>query len=217
VWQGMPVIVDSQKLAVALLFSLMLHLMLLASVTKGQPGLGKPWVTDYQPQRLQVQINTLAALQNSRLSADSLEAIRNTKDGLSESRINIEAEAINSESAPMGLPIDALIGPPYPPPEPAYLPISMLERPPQPLTELDTQFTQLEDEVVAGRMIFSLLIDERGHVDEVLVEYSSVGQAVISPVQARLHEMQFLPGMRAGISVKSRTRIEVNFSYAVIQ
>ena len=65
-------------------------------------------------------------------------------------------------------------------------------------------------------MVFSLLIDEEGHVDEVLVEFSSLNQNIVDHVQAKLLKMRFQGGRKSGVKVKSRTRIEVNFSYSVL-
>lgn len=122
---------------------------------------------------------------------------------------------ILNHDALMHFPLIDEVGPPYPPPLPEFLPAGMLDSPPRALVELDTRFAELEEKNLAGRMVFSLLIDESGNVVEILNEYSGVGPYAVSVVQHSLSEMRFSPGFFGGKAVKSRSRVEVVLSYSV--
>ena len=211
--------VDVQRLAATVFASLLLHLCLLAIISKGLPGIGRPAIFNYQAKHsFQATMNAYPTLQNDGESAASRESPESSQDSYHALQMGDELGRLGEESERQGLPAphDVFDGPPYPPPEPTYWPATLLEHPPQPMAEMDTRFQELEGLDAAGRMVFSLLIDEEGHVDEVLVEFSSLNQNIVDHVQAKLLKMRFQGGRKSGVKVKSRTRIEVNFSYSVL-
>lgn len=211
---------NSGRLTAALAFSLGLHGALLAWLPQGLPRLGASIAASTPLSRLAVSFAVAAApaVAGSASAAD-LAMFHDLHDAAAaaEPAATEEAKAGTGvvENARPGLPWAEEMGPPYPPPAPTYWPAAMLDRPPQPLTDLDTHFAQLEGKAGAGRMLFSLLVSEQGKVDAVLNEYSSLGPEFVAVVQAALAEMRLQPGMQAGKPVKSRARIEVNFSYSV--
>jgi hypothetical protein len=207
--------VDWKRLIAALTLSVALHYFVLALLTPGLPGVGKPVGATNQTIRLKVSFVTSEQLAASLAGLDPEEQAvpMDTESvvGMPETSV----DPIVVETSRIGLPIYEEMGPPFPPPLPTYLPLTALDQAPQPLTELDTHFAALEGRIGAGRMVFSLLIDENGKVDEVLNEYSSLALEFVGIVQEALGEMRFHPGMKDGRPVKSRTRIEVNFSYSI--
>jgi hypothetical protein len=207
---------ESRRLVATFILSVALHLILLTLFHRGLPGSGGPQSSATQSVRLKVSFVPLGFLADSLVSSVTEQALKGvgTDESVSRSTEDI-AGLTTTETGYLGLPISEEMGPPYPPPMPTYLPSSMLERPPQPLTNLDERFAKLEGVVSAGRMVFSLLINEDGKVDEVLNEYSSLSQEFVATVQAALDEMRFQPGVKDGCLVKSRARIEVNFSYSI--
>jgi hypothetical protein len=113
------------------------------------------------------------------------------------------------------LPLTEPVGPPYPPPAPIYLPRGALDRPPRLITELVLDFPQLAGIAGTGRMVFTLLINESGNVDEVINESSSLGPDFIAATIAELGQVVFQPGMKSGYATKSQIRIEVDFSDSI--
>ena len=214
----MSISVDARRLAATVFASLLAHLCLLAMISKGLPGIGRPDALNFQAKNsLLVTINTHTALQDAGLARGGEYQITGLDNyqGLKELDA-VGVLEVKPERQGLPTPIDVFDGPPYPPPDPTYWPAAMLEQPPRPIDDMDTRFPELENREVAGRMVFSLLIDELGHVDEVLIEYSSLEKSVVENAQSKLLKMNFQAGRKNGLNVKSRTRIEVNFSYSVL-
>lgn len=207
---------DCKRLVAALTLSVALHLCLLMQLAAGLPGVGKPAGLAPYTARLKV---TFVADERSVIAFTGFDAGRapvsqsDNEPALALPETSVEP--ITAKPGRIGLPIFEEMGPPYPPPLPTYLPSTVLDQLPQPQTDLDTRFAALEGRIAAGRMVFSLLIDENGKVDEVLNEYSGLAPEFVTIVQEALGEMLFKPGVKDGQFVKSRARIEVNFSYSV--
>lgn len=210
----------SGRLTAALAFSLGLHGALLAWLPQGLPRFGNSIAATAPLSRLAVSLAVVAApavagpagVADLAMFHDLHDAAAATEPASAE---EAQAGAGVVENGRLGLPWEEEMGPPYPPPAPTYLPAAMLDHPPQPLTELDTHFAQLEGKAGAGRMLFSLLVSEQGKVDAVLNEYSSLEPEFVAVVQEALTQIRLQPGMQGGKPVKSRARIEVNFSYSV--
>lgn len=209
-------IVEWRRLTVASLVSVALH-----AFTLTQIGHGSEDVSDYlfqksTDQKLSARLLVPTAYTLNNASSRAEQENDDTEDHLLE-RLSDEANGTSKgQDNLMQLPTDDEVGPPYPPLLPDYLPAGMLDTPPHALAELDTRFPALEGRNLAGRMVFSLLIDEHGQVNEVLNEYSGLGPDVVEIVQQSLIAMSFIPGVMAGKSVKSRYRIEVVLSYSVM-
>jgi len=65
--------------------------------------------------------------------------------------------------------------------------------------------------VARSRVVLSLLIDERGEVDKVIVEAAEAPTELEHLASRAFAGARFNPGMRDGTAVKSRLRVEVTF------
>lgn len=218
----MPGQAGSRRLVATLILSVVLHLVLLAWLPRGLSGSGGPPGSAIQSPRRNASLAPLGFPADALISSATWQALEGAIEGLvaGESFSGLPDDLTRpaaTETGIFGLPIleTETMGPSYPPSMPTYLPASMLERPPQALTGLDEGFAQLERIAGAGYMVFSLLIDEDGKVEEVLNEYSSLEQVFVGTVQATLEKMRFAPGTKDNKTVKARVRIEVNFGYSV--
>lgn len=210
------------RLLLALCCSVLIHLLVIDSLSRGVPGIG---LWPRAPQGSAHQIDALIlpgavkGVGDGQLVARLAELESTAADlflatGHESSTLEDSAASFTAASR-IGLLPAGDFGPPYPPPAPAYLPSGELDPPPRLLTELDTSFPEIGNIAGAGRMIFILLIDETGQVDEALNEFSSLDQSFVAAVQATLNKMRFAPGIKNDTAVKSRVRIEMNFGYSV--
>jgi hypothetical protein len=204
---------ETKRLVATLIASVALHFISLTFIPRGQPGIGGPLSPATQSARLEVRIAAL--IDTLALSPQSPASIGVEPSQAVKNPLDLNTTVKPSDLVRLGLPMHEETGPPYPPPLPLYLPASLLEYPAQPLTSLDEKLAGLEGIVGAGRMVFSLLINEDGGIDEVLDEYSSLGSDSIATVKELLGGLRFQPGIKEGKPVKSCARIEVNFSYSV--
>lgn len=210
------------RLLLALCCSVLIHLLVIDSLSPGVPGIGL-WHRALQGSSHQFDVLILAGAvkgADDGQPAATLAELESTAADFSlakahESSFAEDAAATSSAASRLGLLPEGEFGPPYPPPAPAYFPSDELDHQPRLLTELDTSFPEVGNIAGAGRMIFILLIDETGQVDETLNEFSSLDRNFVGVVQASLNQMRFAPGMKSDRPVKARVRIEVNFGYSV--
>lgn len=199
------------RLAVALLLSLSLHLLALSLLpTSGSPVRGGGASGAPSPRLVVHFLDETAGFDEIARSASGEQF-----DLLEEKGGALVAESL---LAATGLPIaKEEYGPPFPLPSPIYFFPSDLEQPPRALTALPEEFPELAGKTAAGRLVFSVLIDENGKVDEAINEMNTLSPEFVAPVQRAIEQMRFEPGIKGGKAVKSRTRIEVNFTYSVLE
>lgn len=106
-------------------------------------------------------------------------------------------------------------GPPYPLPDAPYRPAGSCELPPIPLQEYTLDFPELQGLDFASRLIFALLIDERGRVEEVLHESGTLDARLVGGIIERLRGFRFQSALCQGQPAATRLRIEVSFGYAL--
>lgn len=200
---------ESRRLGLSLLLSFLLHLLVLALLPRsGWPAGGAP-AGQSEPAML-VFLREMPA------------------EGLAEPAPAAEASVQEHEQAgegPVpglpagegGLAVAEEYGPPFPPPVPVYFFPADLEVPPRALTALPEEFPGLAGKTGAGRLVFSVLIDEQGRVDEVINESNSLTPEFVPPLREAIEKMRFTPGMKGGQPVKSRLRIEVNLVYSIYE
>lgn len=211
-----------RRLLLALCCSVLIHLLVIDSLSRGALGIG-PWRPALHRSSHQFDVLILGGAvkgADDRQPVAILAELESTGADFPlitahESSFVEDAAASSSAASRLGLLPEGEFGPPYPPPAPAYFPSDELDQPPRLLTELDTSFPEVGNIAGAGRMIFILLIDETGQVDETLNEFSSLDRNFVGVVQATLNQMRFAPGMKSDRPVKARVRIEVNFGYSV--
>lgn len=210
------------RLLLALCCSVLIHLLVIDSLSRGAPGIGL-WRPALHRSSHQFDVLILAGAVKGADDGQPAAILAELESSAAdfplatthESSFAEDAAATSSAASRLGLLPEGEFGPPYPPPAPAYLPSAELDQPPRLLTELDTSFPEVGNIAGAGRMIFILLIDETGQVYETLNEFSSLDQSFVAAVQATLSKMRFVPGIKNDTAVKSRVRIEMNFGYSV--
>lgn len=101
------------------------------------------------------------------------------------------------------------LGPPYPPPAPRYFSPESLDSPPRALERLEIPLPEGDGVYVLRHMLVTLLIDDSGKVDEVIVESSNLAGADEVALSERFRGIRFVPGMKEGLAVPSRTRVKL--------
>lgn len=96
-------------------------------------------------------------------------------------------------------------------PLPNYLPVGDLDRKPEAIGEIPLEYPADMPLVKHSNVILSLLIDEQGKVDKVIVEASNTPPELAEVASRAFLGSRFRPGMRENQPVKSRLRIEVTF------
>lgn len=212
----MPALGGTGRLALSLVLSFLLHLTLLAMYPNGLPRLGSSEGLSGLERSLNLSFITLE------LRGDGVNSLKQELplDGVGEylpaGKVSDDDSQIQTHSSVHhGLSAHEETGPPYPPPAPTYLPSYLLEASAKPLISLNELLTELDGSIGAGRMVFIVLINADGDIDEVLNESSTLEEAYVVPVKILLSKIRFQPGMKEGKPVKSSVRIEVNFSYSV--
>jgi TonB family protein len=94
---------------------------------------------------------------------------------------------------------------------PTYLPPKALSQPPEILSDLPESDPESSTIAGSGRVIIVVFINERGAIDKLEVEQSSVNERLRDIAISRIRQAVFAPGEIDGIPVKSRVRIEVLF------
>lgn len=96
-------------------------------------------------------------------------------------------------------------------PMPLYYAIGDLDRKPEALGEVALAYPADLPLVTRSRVVLSLLIDELGAVDKVSVESADSPKELEALASHAFAAAKFTPGVRGGVKVKSRLRIEVTF------
>lgn len=90
-----------------------------------------------------------------------------------------------------------------------YLPASALTERPVVLQDIDTELLPALWPVSAQTLVFQLLINEYGDVDQVIVEKSSLPQGLLAELRQRFLAARFAPGRLRGRAVATALRIAV--------
>lgn len=114
-------------------------------------------------------------------------------------------------SAPSGDPAHPAGHGPIVLPLPRYFPPNELDRKPEAVGEVPLAYPADMPLVARSRVVLSLLIDERGEVDEVIVEAAEAPTELEQLASRAFAAARFSPGMRDGVAVKSWLRVEVTF------
>lgn len=96
-------------------------------------------------------------------------------------------------------------------PLPYYFSPSELDRKPEAVGEIPLDYPAHLPLVARSRIVLSLLIDERGEVDKVIVEANDAPPELEKLASRAFAGARFTPGLRNGAAVKSRLRVEVTF------
>jgi hypothetical protein len=96
-------------------------------------------------------------------------------------------------------------------PLPYYFPPHELDRKPEAAGDVPLAYPADMPQVAHSRVVLSLLIDERGDVDKVIVETADAPTELAQLASRAFAGVRFNPGMRDGAAVKSRLRVEVTF------
>lgn len=92
-----------------------------------------------------------------------------------------------------------------------YFPPHELDRKPHAVGEIPLVYPAHMPLVARSRIVLSLLIDEGGEVDEVIAEANEAPPELVQLASRAFADARFLPGVRDGMAVKSRLRVEVTF------
>lgn len=93
----------------------------------------------------------------------------------------------------------------------AYLPVSELDPPPRPLTEIRPLYPPGAG-LRAGQVVLDLLIGANGAVEDVkIIEATPAGLFEASAISAFV-ATRFAPGMRSGVPTAARMRVAVQYS-----
>lgn len=92
-----------------------------------------------------------------------------------------------------------------------YFPVGELDAKPEARGSVPLDYPQDVPLVPLSRVVLSLLIDERGEVNKVVVESADSPRELEDLASRAFMGARFSPGMRSGTAVKSRLRVEVTF------
>jgi hypothetical protein len=95
------------------------------------------------------------------------------------------------------------------PPEPHYFVSSELTERPRVLRDISAEQRRILPDLIPGRSLVQLLINERGEVDQVVIADSRLSEEGKRFVIETLDKIIFIPGKLNGTLVKSQLRIEV--------
>jgi hypothetical protein len=90
-----------------------------------------------------------------------------------------------------------------------YLPATMLSQRPVILHDIASELPATFHHLTPQRLIFRLLINEYGDVDQVLVEQAALSPDLIAQLQQTFLQARFHPGQLQGRTVRSALRIEI--------
>jgi TonB family protein len=107
------------------------------------------------------------------------------------------------------------MGPPYPPPEPKYLDFSVLDAAPRVVTPIDLAAQAPDEERMLGQAVVVLLVNAEGRVDDVIIESSGLPPEFIALAVRAFRNAELSPGLKNGVPVSSRARIEIRSTYPV--
>jgi len=95
-------------------------------------------------------------------------------------------------------------------PGPRYFRADELDARPQVRVRVEPQFPALAL-APAGRVVLRLYIDEKGEIDDVVVESADANGAFAEAARRAFAAARFTPGVKDGVPVRSLVRIEVRF------
>lgn len=93
-----------------------------------------------------------------------------------------------------------------------YVPVEILTAKPRFLVDLSEYIPASLDASEAGRIVVQVLIGLDGEVDGVVIEHSELSPRGTRRFIQRLDALKLQPGLRDGLPVKARWRMEFNFS-----
>ena len=93
-----------------------------------------------------------------------------------------------------------------------YVPVELLSTKPRFLVDLREYIPASLEASESGRIILQVLIGLEGEVDGVVVEHSELTPRGTRRFIQRLDALKLQPGLRDGLPVKARWRMEFNFS-----
>lgn len=96
-------------------------------------------------------------------------------------------------------------------PMPQYFSAGDLDRKPEAVGEVLLAYPTELPHVKQSRVVLSLLIGDQGTVDRVIVESADAPKEFEELASQAFAAARFTPGLRNGITVRSRLRIEVTF------
>lgn len=92
-----------------------------------------------------------------------------------------------------------------------YFPVGELDAKPEARGSVPLDYPQDVPLMPLSRVVLSLLIDELGKVNKVVVESADSPKELEDLASRAFMGARFSPGMRSGTAVKSRLRVEVTF------
>lgn len=122
----------------------------------------------------------------------------------------LDSEGLAPAPAPRPGPPGEAAGPkeiPAPRPGLEYYGMEEITQAPKLRMDIDTQMA--DDQTGAGQAVLVLYISEKGEVDRVEAETSTLESGLQKLVNERFAELRFIPAQRRGEAVKSRLRIEI--------
>ncbi len=90
-----------------------------------------------------------------------------------------------------------------------YYPARQLQQKPQVIEDIDTNLTLTLPGIETQNVILRLFINERGGIDHIDIEQSSLAPEVVAAVSGAFGKLRFTPGKMDGLAVKSQLKIEV--------
>ncbi len=90
-----------------------------------------------------------------------------------------------------------------------YYPARQLHQKPQVIEDIDTNLTLTLPGIETQNVILRLFINERGGIDHIDIEQSSLAPEVVAAVSGAFGKLRFTPGKIDGLAVKSQLKIEV--------
>lgn len=100
---------------------------------------------------------------------------------------------------------------------PYYYPASELDDPPRIVGEVDFDDAELASHPEGGSVVLRLLIDERGTVERVSIDETSVAPEITMAASAHFAAARARPGSLHGRAVKSTLLVEISYAPANIE
>ncbi len=207
------------RLGAALLFSLFAHAGLVmfsqipgAATTLGASGMslfGSSGLYRSAP-AFQVTIGT------ANLPADAISPAQTTKPGAASERGFGSSAGVIGQNGSRDAGAGSRLAPPsesvsIPLPGTVYYRLSELDERPQIQTQTEPEFPLHVDPGVVGSVVLKLLIDQNGLVEDAIVVSSQPEGVFDVAAVSAFKKASFLPGKKAGKSVKTQLAIEVVF------
>lgn len=92
---------------------------------------------------------------------------------------------------------------------PYYYPVRQLHQKPQVIEDIATDFTLILPGIETQNVILRLFINDRGSIDHIDIEQTSLPPEVVAVVRAVFSKLRFMAGKIDGMAVKSQIKIEV--------